>query len=758
MYVYPVAIGLLLHTLFWGAGFAWLIVPPRHRRFWPVLAAPSGFLLQSLVVWLGAYLDLRGTQVYAWWSELLPLALWVLVLARSGVARVAVDVARLWGVWLASLASLGALLVPYARSYHGLSTSSLGSCDAADYAAGARVFMEFARTDRTGFIGLSEVTHVMSVDNFYDFWLKLNHFTPSALIALNGTIFDCSPHEITGLMGMVFLAASVPTVFWLSRVVMRFRPVPSVLVSLLYGVSPITWYAVYHVAMGQLLAAQAIALASWAGIALWRGRLGTRSGLSYCGVLFLAYGLILGSYNFIILVALVPAVAFAGGLAIWKDDWLRFLRWSTWMILPFAFAAVVFVTRVGGLWERFVLFRTYDFGWVIPILSPDGWFGIVNGPQMFAVSGVWHWVATSLLLAGVVTAMVAGAQERRESVYVAVCLTVPALLGYGYLNLRGIQLGTNASYDAYKLFSVFYPGILPALCYWFAARPARAKRWAILPWVLAAVVVVGVGQADLRFQERMATPPLTVAKDVAMIQRIETMPSVSSVNMMVPDMWSRLWANMFLLRVPQYFQTHSYEGRLNTPLRGLWDLNGGILGISLPDGDSFKVSPNYSMVKTTSAYFVRAWLDEGWHDLERLPKSGMHWKWTKGDASLRISNPQKRPLRIVCKFTARSLDRRDLQLWVGDKRLRTVMIDTELKVVRVPEISVYPGNTVIRLRSSVPPVMSPGKDGRPLGFAAYGIEIQVLPDRDEPSGGLLSSQDIPRDPRATEGIGLPNPS
>ena len=34
-----------------------------------------------------------------------------------------------------------------------------------DYAAGARVLMEFARSDRDGFIGLSEVVRVMSVDN-----------------------------------------------------------------------------------------------------------------------------------------------------------------------------------------------------------------------------------------------------------------------------------------------------------------------------------------------------------------------------------------------------------------------------------------------------------------------------------------------------------------------------------------------------------------------------------------------------------------
>ena len=47
--------------------------------------------------------------------------------------------------------------------------------------------MEFAKYDREGFLGLTEVVRVASVDNFFDYWLRLNHFTPSALIALNGS-------------------------------------------------------------------------------------------------------------------------------------------------------------------------------------------------------------------------------------------------------------------------------------------------------------------------------------------------------------------------------------------------------------------------------------------------------------------------------------------------------------------------------------------------------------------------------------------
>ena len=45
------------------------------------------------------------------------------------------------------------VVTPLAGAADFLTTISLGSNDAPDYAAGARVLMEFARSDRTGFLG-----------------------------------------------------------------------------------------------------------------------------------------------------------------------------------------------------------------------------------------------------------------------------------------------------------------------------------------------------------------------------------------------------------------------------------------------------------------------------------------------------------------------------------------------------------------------------------------------------------------------------
>ena len=166
---FPVAFAVLLHVLWWGAGLAMLAMPRAWRRFWPVLVVPAGLALQSAVVWAGAAAGWEGTNRYAGWSEGLPAVLLAVALARRGRRAAWVDAQRIGVVGFAGAGVLALLVAPLAWAAKGLTTISLGSCDAGDYAAGARVLQEFARTERGGFLGLTEVVRVQSVDNFFDY-------------------------------------------------------------------------------------------------------------------------------------------------------------------------------------------------------------------------------------------------------------------------------------------------------------------------------------------------------------------------------------------------------------------------------------------------------------------------------------------------------------------------------------------------------------------------------------------------------------
>lgn len=721
-----VAFGLMLHVLFWGAGLAMLAMPGRWRRFWPVLVAPAGLALQSLVVWVGARANLRGTDSYGWASEVLPVVLLAVAVRSRGLRRGLVDLGRFGLVFAAMAACLGALALSLVLAAKGLTTVSLGSCDAADYAAGARVLQEFARTDREGFLGLAEVVRVLSVDNFFDFWLRLNHFTPSALIALNGSILHCAPHELTSLMTAVLLASSLPVVFLIARVVLRYSGGISLGVVVLYAFSPVVWYAFAHVAMGQLLASQGIAVLTWAGISLWRGRLTIKRALAWSGVLAIGYAVLLGSYNFILLVCLVPALAYAGGLAVWHGDWARFGRWLAAMLAPLIVCGIVFAERIAGLGERFTLLRTYDFGWPIPALTPEGWLGMVQGPDLRAwtLVGV-RWVLTAIVLTALAVAVARAVRQRRRSLWTVACLSLPVLVGYVFLQVRGVRLNTNASYDAYKLLAVFYPEVLAALCWWVTLRWSRRLSEWLGVVALGALVLGGnlVGTGMMFYH--LGNAPLVVDGELRQLRKIERMPEVTSVNMLLPDMWSRLWANAFLLRKAQFFPTHTYEGRLNTPLRGEWNLNEGLISLQLPAGASKQITPHYTLVRANASTSVQAGFGRGWHPEERL-SNGERWRWSQGDATIFIENPQGRPLVVVCTLDARSLEPCEIELQTGGRGVGTkhVLFGPDRKKQRLRPITLPPGRSEFILHSVQAPKILPG-DSRALGLCVYGLTLEV---------------------------------
>lgn len=734
MAFFSAGFGLLLNFLFWGAGLALLLTPRRWRGGWPALCAPFGLAFQSAVVWFGALTPLPGAQVYGKWSLVFPCVF----LAAGCWRAIGVERRSLWielkqwqGVGLLMAVVLDVLLIPFASASKVLTSASLGSCDAADYAAGARTLLEFAHSDRSGFMGLTEVVRLHSVDNFFDHWIRLNHFTPSALVALNAAIFSFQPYEIISVTTAVFVALSLPTVFWLARSTFRYPPLASFWIATVYGLSPLLWYAVYHVAMSQLLAAMAIAVINGAALALWAEGATWRRGWSWCGVLVAGFWLILGAYNFIVVVCLVPAVGFVGTSAIWRKEWARLGRWTAWVLGLLVITAAVFTQRTLGLVERFMLFQQYDFGWKIPPLGPEGWLGVVGSTSLSALPEGGRW----LLAAGVVflwvAAVISAARRKDVKAWLVTCATFPILLGYGFLELRAVLRGTNASYDAYKLFSVFYPGLLAGIAYWL--NLARASpRWVKIGVVTFALLVLGFNAYSAhRFMRRMQSPPLLVDHSLAQLQRLEAAPEVTSVNLLIGDFWARLWANSFLLRKPQYFPSHTYEGRRNTELKGEWNLLGGIISLRTPDlPEELRPSPPYSLVNTRSNYFLKVQAGEGWYEPEVIAKAGAHWRWSQGDATLLVENPQSRTLWVNLRGSLRSLNERDVEVWIRGERVRSVHVGTQLKTVHVPRIALPPGRSIIEFRSLSPP-LSPGPhDERKLGFAAYSLEIDVLKDSD----------------------------
>jgi hypothetical protein len=722
---------LLAGFIFWGAGLAMLFTPRAYRRFALIFAVPVGLSVQSLVVWAGAHTGWCGTDSYGRASLALPTVFLLAALWRIRGGR-RTRLAWFWPLIGLMIVHLAVMLAPLAIGTRELATVSVGSLDAPDYAAGARVFKEFASTDRSGFIGQTEVVSVGAVDNFFDFWLRTNHFTPSALIALNGSILGLQPYQLTGLLTIVLLTATLPMVFWLARSGFGYRSWPSVAITAIYAFNPVNWHAVYNVSPAQILAANAIALLTWCGLALWRRWKNLAQKWAMTGLLLIAYGLILGSYNFIVVVCLAPAIAVAGGDALWGRRWRQFGRFLLQIAAPLAAAAVIYWERSAGVVERFLLFRETRFGWYIPPLGPDGWLGLVEGTWIKSYPG---WLGTMLsLFAGLLILLGVTKGLRRSPPHASVvCLAVmPVLIGYGILVSRVSPSNSLASYDAYKLFSVFLPTLLAGFCLWldeWMGSPER--RWKSIGLVGAVLVVALNLGGEWRYYYRISHPVLLADKNLAQLNQIERLPSVASLNLRLPDGWDRLWANSLLLRKRQYFELPSYEGRKPTPLIGEWDLVGKFFRFDLPlPADSLHPVEGFTLLRRASAEYMEADFVDGWVSVIRDdPDPGSRTRWAEADAAtLRLVNPHSGTLSVKLHMTLRAFSSRECEIRFGDRIVGRLALSSKPQEWTKSQIDLPPGVSILTLTTLTPADSIGGRIKRPLTMAVDGMDIEVLAD------------------------------
>jgi hypothetical protein len=310
---------------------------------------------------------------------------------------------------------------------------------------------------------------------------------------------------------------------------------------------------------------------------------------------------------------------------------------------------------------------------------------------------------------------------------VAFSLSVPALLGYTYLMIQAARLGTNASYDAYKLFCVFFPGILASL----GLVTLLVVRGRGLARIAALALCAGVALASLRlcllFIAQNSKPALVVDRALIELRRVDAMKEIGSLNLRVDAFWDRLWANSFLLHHEQYFATHTYEARLNTPMSGDWDLLGNFFTLSLPrPGDSKPVNKLFSLVNTRSPHYLKGELGQGWHQMER--DAVTRWCWSRGDASIMLENPHSTPLLMSVRFDLLASSERNIKLLLNEELLGSTQVGTARGLIATKEFRLPPGRHFLRLTSTQSAQKPQAYDSRALGFCLYGVQVDLRED------------------------------
>ncbi len=102
------------------------------------------------------------------------------------------------------------------------------------------------------------------------------------------------------------------------------------------------------------------------------------------------------------------------------------------------------------------------------------------------------------------------------------------------------------------------------------------------------------------------------------------------------------------------------------------------------------------------------------------------WRWSKGDATVAIHNPQPFKMIAKVKFRLRSVDEREAIVMLGDKVLwKRLLPAGEVIRVSLGELELPPGDTVILFKSDRRAAYPGNNDPRRLSFSVRGFEIDL---------------------------------
>jgi hypothetical protein len=301
---------------------------------------------------------------------------------------------------------------------------------------------------------------------------------------------------------------------------------------------------------------------------------------------------------------------------------------------------------------------------------------------------------------------------------------LPVALGWSWLAWQS-QDRPTASYDAYKLISVFLPGLLAGLG--AALVPAgrsslgrglvRAAMVAVVSW--SVFTAVGFGRA-------MAMPPLRLNREIIALGTLERDARVRSINLLVDDFWARLWANALLLRVPQHFATHSYEGRLDGPLSGEWDLSDSLVrSVPLRPEDAIVVNARFHLERAGAAGVIRGRFREGWFEEERA--GDWRWRWMGRTGTVQLQNSSGQTIRAKLAVRAYAIAPRELEVTTNDALVARLPLGTRTATFDCGVLILPPGDTMLQLRTPEPAITAGEGDARALSVALESLELAALP-------------------------------
>jgi len=703
-----------------GLGLCLIACPKELRKYAIFLCPMVGYSYLTLVGWYCYWLELGGTDAYAWIVAVPPAALLGLALLNRHRGPVWKEM-LLQRELLAPLvvACTGFLIVsmPFLKNADGLTSMSAGNNDIAHSAGVSRYLKEFTRSDRVGFLGQSSV-YKAATDRGGKFGSRLS-------VAFAGSLFSLEPYQLQSLSLQVFFFFSILLFYAIARESFRYDRRGALGITALYGLSPLMYLTIYHGYQGQIIGtalALCILLLNIQAINTCQTWLDYMKYVPFA-VLF-TWG-VSTTYSHMVLVIYAPIAMYLLVLGFQRGARPAGIRWTL-----FAAFTLIIMCVVSPSKSRLVVSNLYSTalvhaGWFIPWMSPDTVFGlrIMENLYLLSPTGLMRYLLSIPPVLVLLFGLRKAHSDDRNVFILAGSSILFIVIGYAVLAFLGRVDGAWGGYKSYKLLSFFLPlGLLASLTLFRnMERPSTGLTRSVVPVALGVLIGCNVFSA-YKVSAQMSRTHRSVSRDLADLKKVENLPAVESINIIGPDWWDTLWQAQFLMRKNLYFEISTYYPA--TALAGQWDLRrvsatgGDILRlVDFEDTGRIAVNPTYVLVKVGASGALRARLGKGWHDSEVTHR----WTGNGSDTSTVLLQSPTDGLAIDLHASYFPHDPNNrISIYLNGKKMADCPNNHSCLV---KSVILRTGQNTLEFRTAIPPAPPGTADTRRLGYGFTAIEI-----------------------------------
>jgi len=700
-------------TAFCGLGLAAWALPSGLRRYRLLFAPWFGLAYLGAAVYLGYRSNLPGTDRYAGWLLLPPLALAAWALGRDlrhlSTRRIGLWINRETG---AALIPVTAAVLLFSALYLRLAdfptSLSIGNNDIGNYSFTALLVKEHARDSALALWGPHAAPSLSLAD--------VNWSLPSFLIAVAASLFHRQPYELATLAVNALFALTVALFYPFCRRLGLERKA-AVWLGLVYAVNPVMGNLTLNCLAGEVTAIgfllMALTVTRSVGGNRWGGTVALAA--AFVGLLF-GYGIALPPVALLAWGLGVGDAAFAAGKAA-----PSLLRRAAWRIALALVAALMFceprlVTETCCL----VRLTAESTGWFVPWLSPAVLLGYFMPPAL-RTYGI---PLTALFLALLIGAALLPKARRRPTA---------ALLALGYLGLyllfcwlgRESGHGAMGGYKSFKFATFLFPLFLAASA--LVLRRAGEERPAFraaFP-LLCGLALFGAGISDLCAWRAMPGK-LALTPNLIALRAVNARADVVSVTAPQLSLWEDDWLGELLASKRLYVAPEIVP---DAEVAGNWDLlrlDDGVLrqerqlfmvwtGNPRP-GDLLRINSDYGLRRHLSGPILAVVPERGWWPDERDHR----WTGSAGREAVAEILCARDGVAASLAFTLELSPGETVAVSCNGEEMSQVVASGPRRL----RLTLHQGANEIVFRSSLDPVRRFPKDRRLLGtrFTQWTIE------------------------------------